>query len=249
MSNELARITPSTLLALSKGGDGATFAREAIKEAPEMALAVIARGNFTGLTVVDRRIAAVATDEVIGAVGKDSLAISYIDGHLTESQQVEMLAWWGDRFSALAELVSPGTLISALAAEIEEEGTAMAAVIIRAWANKLKDRPDWNGEKGILNMHIAGGNTFREILVAAMVAEGDEGWDAVGLDYDEIRELVDELPEDLLAMTAGDLAEARHTFRSRREGEGELPEPTEGQTPTSEEVPAPEPEKGDTSDV
>ncbi len=193
-------------------------------------------------------VRALALDDLIGTFGNDAVARERIDEKLLPSLQAEILAEWGDRASALAQLASPEAIAQSLAAlgrdarnsarsvisDDVDDGYAEAimAATIRGLALQIHNRKDW---EEILDQPV-GNHTLRDYLVAAVGAQVQEieddgtrppdAWADVGLEPFEGDELLRSLPDDLLSeITAESLLSARLTMSATRVAAGLPAEP------------------------
>lgn len=182
-------------------------------------------------------------EDAILEIGNDALAVDLIGETLLGPEQAGILALWGDRPSAFAQLASPESISHGIQKLCEDgrgkddtrdDEIAFAAAAIRGLALQIHDRADW---EEVLDQEY-GDFTLRELLVAAVAEQveaiDDDGsrpldaWVNVGLDPVEAEEIRKGLPEDLFAqLSAENLFRARRTMAERREAVG-LPSSAEG---------------------
>lgn len=182
-------------------------------------------------------------EDAIQVIGDDAKAVELIDETLLPPEQAGILALWGDRASAFAQVATPEAISHAIHRLCEagrtkddtrDDEIAYAAAVIRGLALQIHDRADWDE---VLDQEY-GDFTLRELLVAAVAEQVEEidddgsrpldAWMNVGLDPVEAEEIRRGLPEDLFArLTAENLFRARQTMAERREAAG-LPSSAEG---------------------
>jgi len=113
-----------------------------IMRSPERALALLQFSDELGLTP---RGASDALDEVVGVIPDPAEARRLMESHLTYDRAEELLRGRGDLPSTAAMLVGKETIVRVIAADIDgTEGEAEKMFRIFVWAEKLKDRDDWD---------------------------------------------------------------------------------------------------------
>jgi hypothetical protein len=147
---------------LRRGESKASIVR-VMKEHPEMALARLQQGDVPlGLTP---KGSADILDELVGEVGDDRASVLIRD-HLTPDRLQELLAARGDLPASAIYVASREDVLAAIAGDVgsshSQSSEAFAAVVLRAWAYKIKDRSDY---ADILNMEV-NGRRFRDYLLA-----------------------------------------------------------------------------------
>jgi len=182
-------------------------------------------------------------EDAILEIGDDAKAVDLIGETILAPEQAGILALWGDRASAFAQLASPEAIAEGLRRLCEDgrgkddthdDEIAFAAAAIRGLALQIHDRADWDE---VLDQEY-GDFTLRELLVAAVAEQVEEidddgsrpadAWINVGLDPEEAEKIRKGLPEDLFSqLSAENLFRARRTMSERREAAG-LPSSAEG---------------------
>jgi hypothetical protein len=159
-----------------------------ITRIPERALALLQFSDELGLTLQG---ASNVLDEVVGVIPDPAEAHRLMMSHLTDDRLLELLLGRGDLPSTAATLVDKETIVRVIAADIDgAEGEAEKMLRVFVWAEKLKDRDDW---EEILEERI-GGETIRWLLIMFIwnragcpnEGAGDEGAEDGELPGDEI---------------------------------------------------------------
>jgi hypothetical protein len=164
--------------AVSGSPETKSMALAVIAKSPERALALLQFSDELGLTP---RGASDALDEVVGLFKNPAQARRLMKSHLTDDRMNELLLGRGDLPSTAATLVEKEAIIRVIAADIDgTEGETERMFRIFVWAEKLKDRDDWDE---ILDERI-GEQTIRWHLImfiwnrAGCPKEGAEDEDA-----------------------------------------------------------------------
>ncbi len=206
-----------------------------VRDDPKHALQVITRANPADQPDM--------MEDAIQEIGNDATAISLVGETLLAPDQAGILALWGDRPSAFAQIASPEAISHSIHElcvsgrgkdDTRDDEIAFAAAVIRGLALQIHDRSDW---EEVLDQEF-GDFTLRELLVAAVAEQVEEidddgsrpidAWLNVGLDPEEAERIRKGLPEDLFAqVSAENLFRARRTMAERREAVG-LPSSSEG---------------------
>lgn len=211
-----------------------------VREDPVTALQLLSS------TSLARGQEAKALDNIIGAIGDDEKAIELVAEHVTVDLQTEILTAWGDRVSALAQIVDPETLVAAILEISSDAGqvdVAVACATIRGLAIQISDRSDWSE---VLAHELQNDYTLRDLLIITVAAEVEsvdedpsddddddqvdkvssrkrppDAWVNVGLDPDEAEERLQELGAmnvDLFnEVTDSKLFLARRSLSKKRE--------------------------------
>lgn len=103
-------------------------------------------------------------DMLIGTAGSDAQARAEIDKFVNPDRQAEAIAGFGDKTSAAALLLAPEVVVAAILESLDDE-LIEAALLMRAWANNLQVRDDWDD---VLAVEI-NGVTVLQLLVATIL--------------------------------------------------------------------------------
>lgn len=142
MSHALTPLTAvSVIKKLFVSKDERELALIAIRENPEVALAVIA-DRETMLSTAQR---ARAFDEVIGEISSPVEARRLVDDHFHEDHVTELLAQRGGLPSSAIYTLDRDVIITAMLHDTKSvgQGDEAVAMVILSWAHMLKHRDDW----------------------------------------------------------------------------------------------------------
>lgn len=188
-----------------------------------------------------------ALDTVLGLIADPKEARQLLNDHLTPEAQAQMIAVHGDLPSVAVQLADPDVIVAALEIDTDMESLSLGSalrvsLLIRAWAQNAKDRPDWDE---LLCREIAD-STLRDLLIAAVYDDADEVesaisadlWKEVGLDpIDSAERLAQLLEEDELPrFTDLDIAEARKRLRELRQTFEKVSDPKKAMDDLSKDV-------------
>lgn len=230
-----ALITAADLTALfGHDRQRADEARESIHANPSYALTLVDQGRTSGslsLFVQSRMV-----EEILGEVSDLSVAREILEMNMSSEATAEILGVRADLPSVLAQLASPEVIIAALLEDVQSGhsprkkdettlGFAEIALTLMAWAENLKERPDW---EELLDHQVGseGNYTLRNCLLAAVLYEAGKMEDLtpghfedLGLDPDEaLAQLVELVEVDgLPKLTDDDVAEAQKRLRAKRQ--------------------------------
>jgi len=124
---------------------------------PSTALALLDQGRREGSLTITNQVLVI--EAVLGRIADASKARQLLENTTSTEAQVEMVSTLGDLPSVLGELVDISVIQEAL--ENEDENYLLA------WAERYKDRPDW---EEILEMDV-GDHSLRDLLIAQVAIE------------------------------------------------------------------------------
>lgn len=188
MSTTLQRMNPRALIAGLLGGDSTI--KSLVSHDPGTALALVADCEDRQLSIPMR---AQAIDEVLGLISDPEKARRVLNDHVVPSSQAELVAAHGDLYSVILQVADQEVVLAALAQDAGDDHQVGAALLIRAWAQNLKDREDYDE---LLQMEV-GEYTLYNLLLAAIRSESrsptPDMWEGVGLDPFEAQQDFEEL--------------------------------------------------------